>query len=156
MFETEREELKKKKRGLEKELRTLYAILNATAMVEPSEEELAREQEIEQLQLELDAIRQRQDAIGGPGYNRYCPCCGMKIPNKYLRQIEEEKEQKQARLNELLEDDKDIFHEREGNPVAEIIEEKEKMLREVDDVLRELGDIAWRTATFGETDTRDE
>lgn len=139
MYEEEREALRKKRNNVEKELRTLYAILNATATREPSEKERAREEEIGQLQDDIERLTQRLESIGGLGYGRYCPCCGLKIPYKYIKQLTEEKTAKTERLNELLSDTRDIYHEMEGNPVAEQIEKKEKELAELNEVISELG-----------------
>lgn len=139
MYEEEREALRKKRNNVEKELRTLYAILNATATREPTEEERAREEEIGQLQDDIERLTQRLVSIGGLGYGRYCPCCGLKIPYKYIKQLTEEKTAKTERLSELLSDNRDIYHEIEGNPVAEQIEKKEKELAELNEVISELG-----------------
>lgn len=138
MFGEEISALEKRRSKIQAELVSLHRAFNAIEIREPTDEEKLREARIYELQDELERLKLRQDSIGGPGYNRYCPCCGIKIPYKYLKQLSEEIETKEKELNELLNmQGEDIYHNYDSS-IAEAIAAKEDEIQEINNVIAEI------------------
>lgn len=138
MYDEERHELYKKKQSIIRELRSLYAILNTTQVVPYSEDDIKRDEEAVALQNEIDMLERRIATITELGYQKCCPCCGLELPENYMKCTKEDLRKKKERLQEIVEAERGIEYANGDNEIAQQISIKEAEFREIDKILEEL------------------
>ena len=136
------EKLIDEEKKIKAEIRLLYGAFNKIEVVEPSDEEKEIGAELERIQVHSQMLKDRQDVIGEAGHNRYCPCCGIKLPKGYFKKLIEEIKTTTGKEIELREK-YGAMHtkafEESGSNLVKAIDKKETRLREVQALIEEIG-----------------
>lgn len=136
--------IRQRKADCEEQLRILYGIFNKTELSIAGKREQEIGEEIAQARELLQTLKDRQDVIGGAGHNKFCPCCGLKLPRGYFKNLCGEVREQEEKVQTLENECTRMAMEREHNQTNTLtveISKREAELAELEEWEREAKEV---------------